>query len=104
MADRLEMLRQMLSEDPNDPFLAYGIALEIAKTDPQSGIANLRDLTLNHPTYLPPYYRLGALLSELNREGEAVVYLQKGLELAKVQKETMAAREIQSLLDELSFE
>ena len=103
MSDRLEQLRQMLAEDPNDPFLAYGIALEIAKTDVASGIAKLQEIGENHPTYLPVYYRLGSLLGEINEDSQAIAYLQKGIALAKVQNEVLAGRELQALLDEIEF-
>ena len=103
MSDRLEQLRQLLAEDPNDPFLAYGIALEIAKTDVGSGIAKLQEIEENHPTYLPVYYRLGALLSEINEDEQAIAYLRKGVVLSKVQNDVLAGRELQALLDEIEF-
>jgi predicted Zn-dependent protease len=104
MLDRLSQLKTMLAETPDDPFLKYGIALEIAKTNYQEGITKLKELTRNHPEYLASYYRIGALLSNNNQEAEAIVYLLEGLHLAKVQNEVLAAREIQALLDELTFE
>jgi Flp pilus assembly protein TadD len=103
MKTRLELLQQMLAESPDDSFLEYGIALEIAKTNLAEGIAKLTELTRKSPGYLPSYYRLGALLVENNQEEQALFFLQKGLELAKVQKEAMAAKEIQALIEELTF-
>jgi predicted Zn-dependent protease len=104
LQDRLAQLQQLLAETPNDHFLEYGIALEIAKTNLQEGIAKLKNLTEKHPTYLPSYYRLGSFLADTGQEKEAVAYVQQGLHLAKVQKDAFTAKELQALLEELTFE
>jgi tetratricopeptide (TPR) repeat protein len=97
-SSRLAQLEALLSESPNDPFLLYGIALEMAKIHPDDGLAKLRELTHIQPEYLPTYYRLADLLIEQGRESEANTFIVTGIHLAKVQNNKLALKELETLL------
>jgi len=100
---RLQALEQMLAESPDDCFLEYGIALEIAKTDTLEAVAKLMKLIQKSPNYLPSYYRLGVMLAETDQNDKAVEFLANGLELAIVQNDTWAAKELRAFIEELTF-
>ena len=98
---RLAQLQALLTESPDDPFLKYGIALEMTKIHPADGLAKLQELTQSHPDYLPTYYRLASLLVENDKEEAAKPVIEAGLNLAKVQNEALAYKELQALLNSL---
>lgn len=99
MTERIELLRQMMKEDPKDPFLPYALGLE------EMGLQNFADaagtfavLVEKHPLYLPTYYQLAKCLEEQDKIEEALVILKKGEALAIDQKDQKAIGEIREAI------
>lgn len=101
MPTLLEQLHQFYTEDPNDPFNLYALALEYQKTDAIKAKELFYQLMKEHENYLPSYYHFGNLLIALEQTDEAAEILQKGIDLAKQKNEMKAMRELRTLLDEV---
>jgi predicted Zn-dependent protease len=101
MADstRLEQIRAHLRDDPDDPFLLYGLAMEyLSVDDPNAAVTAFRDLMTRKPDYLPTYLMLGQTLQRLDRSAEAADVLRHGTVVAKAAGNDHALSEIQGLL------
>ena len=71
-AERLEQLRALLAEEPNDPFLRYAIALELKRAGRmEEAAADLERLIREDPKYIACFYQLALILLDLGRTGEA---------------------------------
>jgi predicted Zn-dependent protease len=103
MPSRLEQLKELCLEHPEDPFFHYGIAMELLSSDNfEEAKVQLIQVTEQFPGYIPAWHMLGQLLVKLGEENAACLTLQKGIEQAIIQKQTKAKNEMQSLLDEIS--
>ncbi|MGK0279321.1 MAG: tetratricopeptide (TPR) repeat protein [Litorivivens sp.] len=99
MTERIELLRQMMIEDPKDPFLPYALALEHMGTQNfVDATAALGVLIEKHPKYLPTYYQLGKCFEEQDMIDEAIEILKKGEVLANDQKDQKALGEIKEAI------
>ena len=65
---RKEQIEDMLVDEPNDPFLRYGLAMEHASEgDEEAGARLLLELIQGRPDYVPAYLQAGQLLARLDR-------------------------------------
>ena len=105
MINRLEILRQFVAEEPQDPFNHYALATELLKTDKQEAKTIFEYLVKNHADYLATYYHLGALYVELGENDLALATYEEGIELAQKIGNEKALKELkgayQMFLDEL---
>ncbi len=105
MNNRLEILRQFVAEEPQEPFNHYALATELLKTDKTESRGIFEYLIENYADYLATYYHLGALYIELGQHELAQKTYIAGIELAnkigndKTLKELKGA--YQMFLDEL---
>jgi tetratricopeptide (TPR) repeat protein len=105
MNNRLEILRQFVAEEPQDPFNHYALATELLKFDKTESRQIFEYLLKNYADYLATYYHLGALYVELGEHQLAETTYLSGIELApkitneKTLKELKGA--YQMFLDEL---
>ena len=83
MNNRLEILRQFVGEEPQDPFNHYALATELLKFNKTESRQIFEYLVKNHPDYLATYYHLGALYVELSEHELAEETYIKGIELAE---------------------
>lgn len=96
---RMVQLEALLRDDPADPFLRYGIALEHASSgDDPAAAAALASLVTDSPDYVPAYLMAGQILARLGRESEAVATLRSGVAAAQAAGNTHAAGEMVALL------
>lgn len=94
-------IEALLSDDPDDPFLRYGYAMEfVGQGDDASAVTSLRDLLARSP-YVPAYLQLGQALTRLDRIAEAQAVLKEGIATAQAQGDAHAQGEMQGLLDQL---
>ena len=96
---RLEQIRVLLRDEPDDPFLLYGLAMEyLSVDDPTAAATAFRDLMTRQPDYVPTYLMLGQTLQRLDRTEEAADVLRQGAVAAKAAGNDHALSEIQGLL------
>jgi tetratricopeptide (TPR) repeat protein len=98
---RIEMLKKLVSEDPDDPFYPYALALEYLHTGRNEALSLLLKVIDEHPDYLPSYYQAGLLSIEFGRLEEGQGLLEKGIALAQKQNDRKALNELRSLLDNI---
>jgi predicted Zn-dependent protease len=68
---RLQQIRAMLADDPNDPFLLYGMGMEyVSLGDDDAAIATFERLAREQPGYVPTYLMLGQALHRQARRGD----------------------------------
>lgn len=100
--DRLFQLEQLLTEDPTDPFLHYGIALEYAKKgNVEEAITRIEKLLSEKPDYLGAYYQLGQYYEVVNRNDDAIALYEKGILLAKKIGNVKTMNELREALQQL---
>lgn len=100
--NRKQKLEQMLEKQPNDPFLHYGLAMELAKEgDVESAIKRF-DRTLDlDPDYIAAYFHKANTLIGQNRTADAIQSLREGMEAARRTGDTHALSEMEGLLASL---
>jgi Tfp pilus assembly protein PilF len=100
--ERMRQLRALLADDPDDPFLRYGLAMEFAgQGDDATAAQQFRDLIAAKPDYVPAYLMLGQTCARLGDEDEARDVLRRGVTAAQRVGNEHARGEMQALLDSL---
>ena len=98
--DRVELLRNMLEQDPSSAFARYGLAMEYASSgrlpEAVSEFATLLDA---HPDYAAAYYHAGRTLEKLGREQEARSMYERGIDVTTRIGDGHTRSEIQAALD-----
>jgi Tfp pilus assembly protein PilF len=96
---RKQRLEELLQEDPNDPFLRYGLAMEfVSSGDDETAVRHFRDLIGVAPDYVPAYLQAGQALMRLGRPGESRPVWQQGVAAARRQGDRHAADEMEGFL------
>lgn len=97
------MLRTMAVGKPDDPFLQYGLAMELKK---QGNVDEARrtfdGLVEHHPGYVATYLMYGNLLVELGERDAAASIFDRGIEAAGAQGNAHAKSELETARAELS--
>jgi Tfp pilus assembly protein PilF len=92
----------MLQDDPNDPFLGYGLAMEyLGEGNLEEALARFQNVFERSPEYVPAYQQAGQLLSRLDRTDEAREVFRRGIVAAQKKGDLHAAQEMQGMLMEL---
>ena len=100
MSNRLEVLKNMAAEHPNDSFARYGLAMEYANSgDLEGAIREYRALLALNPNYSAAYYHGGQTLEKLGRSGEARALYRQGIEATTRIGDLHTRSEIQAALD-----
>lgn len=96
-SQRIELLKNFLSESPNDPFLKYALAKEYEKGDDEKlAIAMLEALTEEHPDYVGTYYHLGKIYERNGDLDTAISVYENGMLAAKKAGDKHALGELAS--------
>jgi Tfp pilus assembly protein PilF len=83
MTNRLEILKSMVAQNPNDSFSRYGLAMEYRNTgDLETAMAEFRSLMVSNPDYVAAYFHGGQTLERLGLEDEAREVYRQGVEAA----------------------
>jgi len=98
---RREFLQQALRTDPDNTFARYGLALELARTDPAAAWSHFDYLLTRHPEYAATYYQAGVFLVGQRRPEEARRVLAAGVDVSSRQGKEHARQQLQAVLDEL---
>ncbi|MBV9122177.1 MAG: hypothetical protein JO112_02295 [Planctomycetes bacterium] len=96
---RKQQIEEMLTEDPNDPFLRYGLAMEyVGEGDDEGAVRCFQELLKVAPDYVPAYQQMGQAFLRLQRRGEARQALEQGAAAARQGGDQHAWEEMQGLL------
>ncbi len=102
--DRVEKIKEMLIENPDDSFLCHALALEYIKIGKDEDARRLFETLLNRePGYIGSYYHLAKLLERIGETNEAIRIYEKGMEEAKKAGDNHSLSELRSAFEELTF-
>jgi Flp pilus assembly protein TadD len=97
---RRAKLEQMLEKSPDDGFLNFGLAMELAKEGlTEEALARFDRVLQLDPAYIAAHLHKSRTLIRLGRTDEARAALTTGIEASKAAGDTHAADELQRLLD-----
>lgn len=100
--DRLAMLNDILSQNPEDAFARYGLAMEYSKSgEVERALEEFGKLLSTHPDYTAGYFMAAQTLASANRVDEAKKMLVDGISSARRTNNTHAQSEMTAMLDEL---
>ena len=103
-SQRLQKLLNYYEQDPNDPFIIYGIALEYEKVNLQKAV-EFYDLLLSaHKDYLPTYYQAAHLFWEEQEIEKAEEIFIKGIALAEEQQNQKILHELKNAYQNFQME
>ncbi len=98
--NRLEILKSMVSQNPNDSFSRYGLAMEYAKAgNLDEAVKEYESLLTANPDYAAAYYHGGQALEKLGRLDDARRMYSRGLEATKRTGDSHTHSELQAALD-----
>ena len=97
---RLDALKNLVAQKPDDSFLRYGLAMEYRNGgDLQAALAEFRALIAADPSYTAAYYHAGQTLERLGRLVEARDAYCQGIELTTRKGDQKTRNELQAALD-----
>ena len=97
--NRLDILKQMLAQDPKNSFARYGLAMEYANTgEPQQAIREFELLLASDETYLAAYFHGGQALEKLGRIDDARSMYERGIEASTRKGDSHTRSEIEAAL------
>jgi tetratricopeptide (TPR) repeat protein len=100
MSNRLEVLKNMVAQNPNDSFSRYGLAMEYVNAgDLEGAIEEYRTLLAANPNYSAAYYHGGQTLEKLGRREDARALYRQGIEATTRIGDLHTRSEIQTALD-----
>lgn len=100
--ERVDLIRKMLENTPDDSFLQHALAMEYQALGRQREARQLlEELLRKDPSYVGSYYQLGGILQQMGERDLAIGWYRKGIEQARLQGERKAWQELQAALDDL---
>ena len=101
---RLEKLLEFYHDDPSDPFIIYGIAIEYMNDNPDKARPFFDELLSRFPDYLPTYYHAAGLYAELDELIKAADIYERGIALAKKKGEQKTLTELENAYLNIKYE
>ena len=99
---RKQQLQEMLAEEPNDPFLRYGLAMEfVSEGNDDEAVRCFQELLEITPEYVPAYLQMAQTLMRLGRSEQAGALFGRGIAEARKQGDHHAADEMEGFLAQL---
>ena len=99
---RRRQIEEMLASDPDDVFLKYALANELAKEgDAGAAIAAYVRIIEEHPDYVPAYFQQGQFLAGEGDTAGARDVVLRGIAVASRTGDAHAAAEMAGFLDTL---
>ena len=100
--DRIAALNDVLTQNPNDAFARYGLAMEYSKQgDFDRSLAEFSILLKSSPDYTPGYFMAAQTLAKAARTDEAKRMLVDGISSARRTGNQHAQSEMTAMLEEL---
>jgi tetratricopeptide (TPR) repeat protein len=98
--NRLDILKQMVEQDPSNTFARYGLAMEYAKSQKfAAAITEFRELLSQDADYAAAYYHGGQALEKLGELEQARDLYEKGIEATTRKGDAHTRAELQAALD-----
>ena len=98
--NRLEILKQMVEQEPSNSFARYGLAMEyVNRGDLAQGVAEFETLLAQNPDYAAAYYHGGQALEKLGKIEEARGLYEKGIAVTARSGDKHTRAEIEAALD-----
>ena len=96
------MLTEILTENPEDAFARYGLAMEYSKSGQiEQALEEYKTLIEKNPDYTPAYFMAAQMLASASRVDEAKRMLVDGISSARRTGNTHAQSEMTAMLEEL---
>jgi len=96
------MLNEILTQNPNDAFARYGLALEYSNQGQiEAALAEFGKLLSSHPDYTAGYFMAAQALAKADRNDEARKMLENGIASAKRTGNSHAQSEMEGMLADL---
>src|SRR5919205_4534209 len=103
MSERLESLKQLVTEYPNDALARYGLAMEYANSgQTETALQEFAKLLEQHPEYTAGYQMAAQTLLREGRNDQARQLLQEGIACARRARNAHAENEMQQMLEDLN--
>src|SRR5947209_20287010 len=97
--NRLEVLKQMVAQDPNNSFARYGLAMEYANSgQPAEAVAEFGTLLEHDRDYAAAYYHGGQALEKLGRVEDTGTMSEHGIEASTRKGDLHTRSEIEAAL------
>ncbi len=101
--DRLETLKHILAQNPDDALARYGLAMEYVKAGSyELAVAEFRELVARKPDHAYAHFHAGQTLEKLGRKDEAAAIYRQGLEAAARKGDNHARDELQAALEQIT--
>jgi tetratricopeptide (TPR) repeat protein len=98
----MEILKNMLAENPRDSFARYGLAMEhVMNGELEQAVTEFGVLLQYNPDYAAAYFHGGQALEKLGRVEDAREMYQKGIESTTRSGDQHTQSELQAALDML---
>jgi cytochrome c-type biogenesis protein CcmH/NrfG len=100
---RLEAIRKIVAQTPNDPFPRYGLAMELKNLGQHDEAhATFEELERRFPDYVPQYLMHANLLTTMKRSDDARATLERGIAAARKKGDAHALGEMETALAALT--
>ena len=99
-SNRLEVLKNMVSQDPANAFARYGLAMEYANSgDLNQAVPEFEALLAANPDYVAGYFHGGQALEKLGRVDDARAMYRRGIVACERKADMHTRSEIEAALD-----
>lgn len=99
---RRQQLEEMLTLEPNDAFLRYGLAMELKSAgDDEGAVRAFEELFRVDPNYVPGYMQAGQALTRLGRVDAARAMFERGCVVAQKNNDLHALEEMRGFMANL---
>lgn len=99
---RLALFDQMIAKGSEDPFVHYARAMELRSLGRKEDALEAFDgVATRFPTYVPTYLMAAQVCGELQRDGDAVAWCDRGIAQAREAGDGHALGELQAFRAEM---
>jgi tetratricopeptide (TPR) repeat protein len=97
--NRLDILKQMVAQDPQNTFARYGLAMEYANSGAlDAAVGEFNNLLQQDENYSAAYFHAGQALEKLGRIAQARNVYEKGIEVTTRKGDAHTRAEIEAAM------